>query len=76
MKKVRVVLGGALREALGQPEVLAQIPLAGTAEDLLRHLEDAWPGARGLIRKGPLVLDGRAPGPDEALPERRIVRLG
>lgn len=75
MKKVRVRLFAAARDALGAEEVLAQIPLEGTVADLVRHLEDAYPGGIDLIRSCRVAVDREFAGDDTAIPDRAEVAL-
>ncbi|MHC4471533.1 MAG: MoaD/ThiS family protein [Planctomycetota bacterium] len=75
MKKVRVRLFAAARDALGGDEVLAQISLEGTVADLRRHLEDAYPGAAGFLAHCRVAVDRDFAAEDDVIPERTEVAL-
>ena len=75
MKKVRVKLFAGVRDALAAEEVLAQIPLDGTAADLFRHLEDAYPAHAGLLLSCRLAVEREFVGRDAVIPERAEVAL-
>lgn len=74
-KKVRVRLDPTLCRLLGREEVLAQIALEGSADDLLYHLEDAYPTHAAVIRTCLVAVEERVLDNDEVIPHHASVRL-
>jgi MoaE-MoaD fusion protein len=73
--QVRVLLFAGARDSFGAEEVLARIPLEGTTSDLLRHLEDAYPGSIPFLRTCRLAVNRDFAGPDQEIPEGAEVAL-
>ncbi len=73
--QVRVLLFAGARDAFGANEVPARIPLDGTAADLIRHLEDACPGAIEFLRTCRVAVNREFATPDGVIPEDAEVAL-
>jgi molybdopterin converting factor subunit 1 len=74
-RQVNVLLFAGARDAFGSSEVLTRIPLEGTAADVVRHLEDAFPGAIPFLKTCRVAVNQEFADLSEVIPEGAEVAL-
>ena len=74
-RQVKVLLFAGARDAFGSTEVLTRIPLEGTAADLVRHLEDAYPTTVAFLKTCRVAVNQEFAAPDQIIPDGAEVAL-